>query len=67
MCSVTHTDMYAMGWLRLVGFFKSEVTFAKEPYKKDYVLQKRPMNLRSLLIVATPYDAMSLKSHNRVM
>jgi len=31
------------------------VTFAKEPYKTDDILQKRPVILRSLLIVATPY------------
>ena len=30
------------------------VSFAKEPYKTDYILQKRPIILRSLLIVATP-------------
>jgi len=30
--------------------------FAKEPYKRDFILQKRPIILRSLLIVATPYD-----------
>jgi len=28
---------------------------AKEPCKRDYILQKRPRILRSLLIVATPY------------
>jgi len=28
--------------------------FAKEPYKRDYVLQNRPMVLKSLLIVAAP-------------
>ena len=28
----------------------------KEPYKRDYILQKRPIILRSLLIVATPYE-----------
>jgi len=27
---------------------------AKEPYKKDDILQKRPIILRSLLIVTTP-------------
>jgi len=32
---------------------KSWVSFAKEPYKRDYTLQKRPDILRSLLIVAT--------------
>jgi len=44
-----------MGWLRLVGSFKWQVSFAKEPCKRDYILQKRPKNSRSLLIVATPY------------
>jgi len=29
-----------MGWLRLVGSFKSQVSFAKETYKRDDILQK---------------------------
>jgi len=45
-----------MGWLRLVGSLKLQVSFAKEPYKRDYVLHKRPIILRRLLIVATPYQ-----------
>jgi len=45
-----------MGWLRLVGSSILQVSFAKEPYKRDDILQKRPMILRSLLIVATPYQ-----------
>ena len=33
-----------MGWLRLVGSFKLYVFFAKEPFKRDYILQnKRPI------------------------
>ena len=32
-----------MGWLRGVGSIKLHVTFAKEPYERDYILQKRPM------------------------
>ena len=44
-----------MGWLRLVGALKVQVSFAKEPYKRDDILQKRPIILRRLLIVATPY------------
>jgi len=44
-----------MGWLRLVGSLKLQVSFVKEPYKRDYILQKRPIILRSLLIIATPY------------
>ena len=44
-----------MGWLRLVGSLKLYVSFAKELYKRDDILQKRPIILRSLLVVATPY------------
>ena len=44
-----------MELLRLVGSLKLQVSFAKEPYKRDYILQKRPIILRSLLIAATPY------------
>jgi len=32
-----------MGWLRLVGSLKSQVSFAKEPYIRDDILQKRPI------------------------
>ena len=49
LCAMTH-----MRWLPLVGSFKLYVSFANEPYKKDDILQKRSMILRSLLIVATP-------------
>jgi len=44
-----------MGLLRLLGSIKLWVSFAKEPYKRDYILQKRPINLSILLTVATPY------------
>jgi len=56
-CSVeTHrSGSTTMGWIRLVGSLKSYVSFAKEPYKRDDILQKRPIILRSLLHVATPY------------
>jgi len=43
-----------MGWLRVVDSLKLYVSFAKEPYKRDDILQKRPEILRSLLIEATP-------------
>jgi len=36
-----------MGWLRLAGSLKTQVSFAKEPHNRDYVLQKRPIFLRS--------------------
>ena len=48
-CAYSH-----MVWLRLVGSLKSQVSFAKEPYERDDILQKRPIILRSLLLVATP-------------
>jgi len=44
----------SLGLLRVVGSIKLQLSFAKEPYKRDYILQKRPVILRSLLIVATP-------------
>ena len=45
-----------MGWLRLAGSLKSYVSFAREPYERDDILQKRPILQRSLLTVATPYQ-----------
>ena len=39
----------------IVGSFKLQVSLAKETYKRDHILQKRPIILRSLQIVATPY------------
>jgi len=48
----THSDM---GWLQSVGSIKLQVSFAKEPYKRDDLLQKRPTNLSILLTKATPY------------
>jgi len=32
-----------MGWLQGVGSIKLQVSFAKEPYERDYTLQKRPI------------------------
>ena len=37
-----------MGWLWLIGSLKLQVHFAKEPYKRDDILQKR----RIILIVS---------------
>jgi len=58
-CTHTHTQtntiLSHMGWLRLAGSFKLLVSFAKESYKRDDILQQRPTILRSLLIIATSY------------
>jgi len=49
------TSRMCYGWLRLVGSLKLNVSVAKEPYKRDDILRKRPIILRSLQVVATPY------------
>ena len=48
------------GWLRLVGSLKLLVSFAVCSLFYRAFLQKRPIILRSLLIVATPYLAIDL-------
>jgi len=39
------------------GSLKIHVSFAKEPYKRDDILQRRRVLIRSLLIIATPYNS----------
>ena len=45
----------AMWWLRLVGSLKLYVSFAEYAFFYRALLQKRPIILRSLVIIATPY------------
>ena len=45
-----------MGWLRLVGSLKIQVSFAEYRLFYRALLQQRPVIWRSLLIVATPYQ-----------
>jgi len=47
-------DRRDMGWLLLVGSFKFDVSFSEYSLFYRALLQKRPVILRSLLIVATP-------------
>jgi len=48
-------DLYCkLVLLRLVGSLKLYVSFAKETYKRDDILQERPTILWSILIVVTP-------------
>jgi len=44
-----------MGWLRLVGSLKLWVSSAEYHLFHRALLQKRPMILRSLLVITTPY------------
>jgi len=46
--------VHIMGWLWLVGSIKLQVSFAKELYRRDDILQKRPIILLILLTVAAP-------------
>ena len=49
-----------MGWLRLVGSLKLQVSFAEYGLFYRALLQKRPIILRSLRIEATPYMCMNM-------
>ena len=50
-----HPPQVTMGCLRVVGSLKWHVSFAEYRLFYRALLQKRPMILRGLLIVATPY------------
>jgi len=52
-------DLCGMGWLRLVGSLNLKVSFAECHVFNRALLQKRPIILRSLLIVVTPYTTKS--------
>ena len=45
---------YGVAWISRL--LKTIGLLAKEPHKRDYILQKRPIDSRSLLFVATPYS-----------
>ena len=44
-CVRSWCNWSAMGWLRFVGSLKLQVSFAKEPCKRDYILRKRPIRV----------------------
>jgi len=51
---------HGVGWLRWVGSIKLQVSFAEEPYTREYILQKRPIIWSFLLTVATPPEDMQI-------
>jgi len=53
--SKTDIRVYAYGVATISRLLEILRLFCKEPYKTDDILQKRPIILRILLIVATPY------------
>ena len=54
-CWIFHVQRVRMGWLWLVGSIKLWISFAKEPYQRDDILQKRHIISSILLTVATAY------------
>ena len=50
------TQKWHMGWLRVVGSLNSKVLFAEYSLFYRALLRKRLVIVRSLLIVATPYE-----------
>jgi len=50
-----------MGWLRVVGSLKLQVSFAEYSLFYRALLQKRHIILRSLLIAATPYVKIDMR------
>jgi len=56
---LSYKDRKAIGWLRLVGSFKLLVSFAEYRLFYRALLQKRPIIWRSLLVEATPWNAIS--------
>ena len=75
MCNHKHVHTYAhiscrnqqhtMGWLRLVGSLKSQVSSAEYRLFYRAFLPKRPVILKSLRIVATPYGCRHMMSQTK--
>jgi len=51
LCTYYSSSYMAIGWLWWVGSIKLYVSFAKEPYKRDAVPQKRPIILHGIIVV----------------
>jgi len=68
--STSPMSIMAMGWLRLVGSIKLQVSFVEYCLFYRALLQKRPVILSILLTKATPYvnpgftHAADIMSHN---
>ena len=56
-----------MGWLRLVGSIKLLVSFAKEPYNRDEILQKRPVIFSSVRVCGEKLYSLEFKTKDVVM
>ena len=56
----TYYDPPIMRWLPLASSIKHRSLLQTSPTKETYILQKRPVILRSLPIVATPYETIAI-------
>jgi len=55
MCNEEVICIYALSGVEVHVWMMWILSFAKEPYKRDYILQKRPIIFRRLLIRATSH------------
>jgi len=56
-----------MEWLRLVGSLKLQVSFAKEPYKRDHILQKETCDFQEPTNRSHPVKMISKKSPSNAL
>jgi len=70
MCHVTHVycvcRVIHVNWMWL-GSIRLQVSFAKEAYKRDDILQKRLTILSMLLTVATPYEHVIMNMYEHLL
>jgi len=59
--------LIVMEWLRLVGSLKGQVSFAEYRLFHRTLLQKRPINLSIILLVATPYGVATCSKLHKIM
>ena len=58
-----HTHTHTHGVATISSLLKIIGLFCKRAFQRDYILQKRPIILRSLLIVSTPYEQTQTQTH----
>ena len=61
MCDMPHSSVWH-GFVTSRGSLKTQVSFAKKPYKRDYILRKRLIFSRSLLIGSLTSRVISMPS-----
>ena len=57
--------VYDMEWLHLVGSIKLQVSFAKETYKRNCILQKTIKTI-NVTVATPPYDSIQIRVYSIV-